>query len=149
MLSCHDIANYFLALSAQDEDSGEAISNLKMQKLAYYAQGAYLAVYGEPLFVEHIEAWTHGPVVPDLYYRFKEYGGNSIAFDQQIDLSIYDKDQREILDEVYKVFGQYSGWKLRNMTHNEPPWANTPSGGVIGHASMIDYFRTIITKDED
>ena len=35
MLSCQDIARYFLALT--EEESGDAISNLKLQKLVYYA----------------------------------------------------------------------------------------------------------------
>ena len=65
-LSCHDVAQYFLA--QMDEDAGDLISNLKLQKLVYYAQGFALALHGRPLFRERVEAWTHGaPVVPELY----------------------------------------------------------------------------------
>lgn len=53
-----EVARYFLAL--QDEDAGEGISNLKLQKLLYYAQGIYLAMEGKSLFPERIEAWTYG-----------------------------------------------------------------------------------------
>ena len=55
-LSCYDVAQYFLA--QMDEDAGDLISNLKLQKLVYYAQGFALALYGRPLFPERIEAWT-------------------------------------------------------------------------------------------
>ncbi len=61
MLSCDDAAKYFLAQTS--EDAGDLISNLKLQKLLYYAQGFHLALYDEPLFPEAIEAWTHGPVL--------------------------------------------------------------------------------------
>ena len=37
MLTCFDVADYFLAHC--DEESGDIISNLKIQKLTYYAQG--------------------------------------------------------------------------------------------------------------
>ena len=47
MLTCFDVAEYFLAKT--DEDAGDAISNLKLQKLVYYAQGCCLAMYGRPL----------------------------------------------------------------------------------------------------
>ncbi|MFZ2163403.1 MAG: type II toxin-antitoxin system antitoxin SocA domain-containing protein [Sideroxyarcus sp.] len=145
MLTCHDVADYFLAL--QDEDSGDTISNLKLQKLVYYAQGVYLALYDKPLFAERMEAWTHGPVVPDLYHRFKEYGSEAIPADQHFNLEKFDSDSREILDEVNRVFGQYSGWKLRNMTHEEPPWVNVKEpAGVISHESLKEYFKTIVTK---
>lgn len=65
MLTANDIAKYFLALS-NNEESGELISNLKLQKLLHYAQGFYLALYDQPLFHEPIEAWAHGAVIPDF-----------------------------------------------------------------------------------
>jgi uncharacterized phage-associated protein len=48
------------------------MTNMKLQKLLYYAQGQYLAEHEEPLFDEDIEAWSHGPVVPSVYRAFKE-----------------------------------------------------------------------------
>jgi len=145
MLSCHDVAKYFLALT--DEDAGDLISNLKLQKLVYYAQGFHLALFNEPLFNEPIEAWTHGPVVPELYHEYKHLGSGSIPSPEDIDFSIYTKDIRDLLDEVYSVFGQFSAWKLRNMTHQEPPWIGASgSSGVISHGSMKEYFATQVTQ---
>jgi len=53
----------------------------------------------------------------------------------------------DLLDEVFNVYGQYSAWKLRNMTHAEPPWIeahNVSPSTVISHASMKSYFKTLI-----
>jgi uncharacterized phage-associated protein len=50
MLNCDEVAKYFLAQA--DEDAGDLISNLKLQKLVYYAQGFHLALYDIPLFPE-------------------------------------------------------------------------------------------------
>jgi len=82
--SAFDIANYFLlkAQEAQEEDQ-ELISNLKLQKLIYYAQGIHLASEGTPLFPDRIEAWTYGPVVPTLYHHYKTYGSSGILGSQR------------------------------------------------------------------
>ncbi len=146
MLTCYDVAKYFLC--SVDEEAGDLISNLKLQKLVYYAQGFHLALYGTPLFSERIEAWAHGPVVPELYHAYKCYGSGAIPQPDNIDYSIYDQKTRELLDEVYSVFGQFSAWKLRNMTHDEPPWKNvSDTAGEITHKSMQQYFKTQLNEE--
>lgn len=143
MLSCHQVADYFLA--QQDEDSGD-ITNLKLQKLVYYAQGFHLAIFDEPLFNEPIKAWTHGPVVPELYQKFKQYGSDVIPF-ANINWTNIDKETLSFLDEVYSVFNQYSGWALRNMTHEELPWQeHEADAGIISTESMKAYFKTRVTN---
>jgi uncharacterized phage-associated protein len=147
MLSCHDVAKYFL--SQADEDAGDLISNLKLQKLLYYAQGFHLALYNEPLFSEPVEAWIHGPVVPEAYHEYKNFGSNAIPIPDDIDFSIYDEKTVDLLDEVYSVYGQFSAWKLRNMTHNEEPWKDTDVNGIITHQCLKKYFKTqILVEDE-
>lgn len=141
MLSCYDVANFFLAQA--NEEIGDLISNLKLQKLTYYAQGFFLAINNEPLFPEEIEAWTHGPVVPELYHHYKEHKSNAIPSPTDLDFSVYDQNTQDFLNEIYSVFGQFSAWKLRNMTHDEPPWRDVAEeAGVISHAAMKKYFLT-------
>jgi uncharacterized phage-associated protein len=147
MLACQDVANYFLLL-ASDDESGELISNLKLQKLVYYAQGFHLAAYDKPLFNERIEAWTHGPVVPELYRAYKAYGDGAIPPPIDFDVNKIDDTSRQLLDEVYNVYGQFSAWKLRNMTHMEPPWRDLqPNGGVIEHNALKEYFKTLLVHE--
>ena len=140
MLTCFDVADYFL--SKTDEEAGDVISNLKLQKLVYYAQGFTLAVTGKPLFNEPIEAWQHGPVVPDLYHKYKDHGAYGIPAPKNVDFSKFSTETKAILDEVYDVYGQFSAWKLRNMTHEEAPWKNTENGDVISLSLMSEYFKT-------
>jgi uncharacterized phage-associated protein len=142
MLSAHTVARYLLA--QQSEECGDTISNLKLQKLVYYAQGLHLAMYDKPLFPEQIKAWMHGPVVPSLYHEYNQFGANSIPIPTDVDFSKYSNIVKEFLNEVYKVMGQYSAWKLRNTTHEEPPWKNAKPNGVITHASMRTFFKTMI-----
>lgn len=148
MIPSRQVAEYFL--SKVDEDAGDSISNLKLQKLVYYAQAYHLAMYGLPLIPEPVEAWEHGPVVPDLYHSFKEHGSQPIPPSDDFDASAYDERTRELLDEVYEVFGQYSAAKLRNLTHAERPWkeayANGARGRVISHSAMREFYKDFVTE---
>lgn len=145
MYNSQQIANYFLSM--QEEDAGELMSHLKLQKLVYYAQGFHLAIFDKPLFAESIEAWNYGPVVPSLYQIYKTYGNKPIPSPPNIDLSSYTPETQELLDEVNSVFGQFSAWKLRDMTHNEPPWKEAISSrGTITQESMKEYFKTQLNE---
>lgn len=144
MISCFDVARYFLALV--DEDAGDSLTNLKLQKLVYYAQGFHLALYDEPLFPERIEAWKHGPVIPELYHALKQFGAEPVKLDWEVDPEKYTSEVKELLDEIYSVYGQYSALRLRGITHQEPPWQQTADGATISLELMKDYFKTQITK---
>ena len=147
MLTCKDVAEYFLSL--QDEDAGDLISNLKLQKLVYYAQGCHLALYDEPLFEDRIEAWVHGPVVPSLYREYKTYGAAPIPNPGDTDFSKFDDEEREFLDEVYHVYGQFSAWKLKNMTHEDGPWrVASENQEAISNRSMKAYFKAQMKNGE-
>lgn len=139
MLNCYQVADYFLSL--QDEDAEDFISNLKLQKLVYYAQGFWLALYKDPLFNEEIEAWMHGPVIPTLYHHYKAFKSERIPVPEDMDFTCYTRQHRELFDEIYALYGQYSAWKLREMTHNESPWINNVNR-VISHQDLTEYFKT-------
>ncbi|MGJ0580403.1 Panacea domain-containing protein [Xenorhabdus bovienii] len=144
MPTCFDVANYFLACS--NEESGDTISNLKLQKLVYYAQGFSLVLLEKPLFEEPIEAWMHGPVVPAIYRKYRKHGNQALPIPARLDLATFSDDEKDLLDEVYSVFGQFSAWKLRNMTHEEAPWKDNYIEGVgyqvIPHDELKVYFLT-------
>jgi uncharacterized phage-associated protein len=140
MTTAQDVAQYFLSLV--NEDEGDLMSNHKLQKLLYYAQGFHLAVFDKPLFSDNIEAWTYGPVVPSVYHAYKHLGSQAIPRPDHIDLTTFDEETIGLLDEVFSVYGQYSAFALRDLTHIEPPWRDTVSGGIISHDAMKDYFKT-------
>lgn len=147
MYKAIDIANWFIHYNETkrdlfDEDTDE-ISNLKLQKLLYYAQSAFLAIKEEKLFNEDIEAWRHGPVVPKVYEEYRKYGSSGIT---EYDLDIVrkiekDEETRDILANVYELFGEYSAWGLRNLTHSEEPWKTTIQNQVISCSKMAKTFK--------
>jgi uncharacterized phage-associated protein len=126
-------------IERSNPEYGDVITNLKLQKLLYYCQGFYLALNKKtPLFDEDIVAWQYGPVVPEIYHQYKDAGSQVILPSQEkVDL---DNNTIELIDEVYKVYGQFSAIKLMEMTHEESPWKETPIRGVISKDLMFDYF---------
>lgn len=144
MYSALDIAKWFLNINRAQmnfEDS-EYITNLKLQKLLYYAQGYYLARKNDPLFKEDFIAWEHGPVIRKVYDEYKKNGAKGIEYNEDFNISI-DKETEIILNEVYEKFGQFSAWKLRDMTHQEMPWRTTIRNDIISKEKIKEYFKTV------
>ena len=140
MYDVKDIANWFLIYNSYMETNqgADGISNLKLQKLLYYAQSAYLALKNTPLFSNNIVAWNHGPVVEEVYQKYKKYGSGDIKEFGKVDM---DKETEKILTEVYNVFGEYSPWGLRNLTHTEKPYIETKINNVIPQDLMKESFK--------
>lgn len=138
MAHARDIAEHILRLGDAEDD---LISNLKLQKLLYYAQGFALVLLGRQLFAERIEAWQHGPVVPDMYRQYKAYGSNPISHDPEF-IPNLNTDERDVVDEVYAVYGQYSPWRLRELTHQEQPWTKRFPDGIITPEDMREFFSS-------
>lgn len=135
------IADYFLSI--QDIDAGEAITHLKLQKLVYYSAAWSLALDNEDPFPDDLEAWQHGPVVRALYAAFAGHGFNPIpASAISTDLDQLGDDDKELLDDVWEVYGQFSAKKLEQLTHNEKPWRDARKG-----LSPIARSTTAINKD--
>jgi uncharacterized phage-associated protein len=143
-----DVAKYFLALQEIDQDSGDILSNLKLQKLLYYAQGYHLAKFGQPLFDEDFEAWAYGPVLSSLYQTLKCFGSGQVILENDKDFSSFSQDQKELLQSIYKTYSQFSAWKLRDMTHGETPWKETPRNTVIDQNAIKNYFKTVLLQSE-
>ena len=144
MCDCVKTAEYFLRL--QTGDAGDAISNMKLQKLLYYAQGFALAILGKPLFEDDFEKWAYGPVLPVVYNKYKAFGSEAIPRPEGASLQDYTDDERKLLDEVYYTFGQYSAWALSEMSHATTPWRDAELGKIISKDSMKTYFATQVEK---
>ncbi|MGO7036067.1 Panacea domain-containing protein [Rhizobium ruizarguesonis] len=144
------VADFFR--SRANPDVGDILSNLKLQKLCYYGAGIIAAVRqndARPLFSDRIEAWTHGPVVPAQYGRFKHLGADAIPPVEDFNTDQIEARDRMVLDNVYDFYGQYSAWKLRNMTHDEAPWkaAFARENKVITTGELKEFFISEIDQD--
>lgn len=113
--------------------SKQSMSPKKLQKLLYYAQAWGVTLLNETpeeinnrLFNESFEAWVHGPVLPEVYHEFKEYGYREIPQrDIEVDL---EEEVEDVLNQVIEIYGDYSGNELENISHQEDPWKNAREG---------------------
>ncbi len=141
MKTASEVSKFFLKLS--QPEIGDIITNLKLQKLLYYAQGFNLAINETPLFDEQIIAWEHGPVVESVYQEYKSFGSNALPQPDDFNPNdIFLENEIDLILEVNQVFGQFSAWKLRNMTHSESPWLSTIRNNEITHEKLKEYFKT-------
>ncbi len=162
-----DIAYWFLFKNyvekkehEDDLDIYEGISNMKLQKLLYFAQGCFLAITDKKLFNEDLLAWKHGPVVRTVYEEFAYLSGNEIDIDslrnkeEQMEIfAILDADLavKPILEEVYNTFNQYTAWQLRNISHEKGgAWEKVydkNNNTIIPVESIKKYFLETFIED--
>ncbi|MBR0101270.1 MAG: DUF4065 domain-containing protein [Treponema sp.] len=127
------------------EDHNEFVSNLKIQKLLYYAQAWYMVNNnGSLLFDDVIEARKFGPVVPSVYEKFKRFKRNPIKIViKENELVELTEEQKDYLKSFYEDFMPCSTTELISMTHNEKPWQEAYALGLntpISTKTMYSYY---------
>jgi uncharacterized phage-associated protein len=142
------IARYFLMKKEKSPD--KALDHKKLQKLVYYAQAWNLVFNKKPLFGDDIQAWIHGPAIPNVWFQFKDF---DFTVDHpevlKEDFSGITKEELEVLDRVWNVYGKYDGNYLEMLTHNELPWQEArksipniePSQNIISIELMKSYYE--------
>lgn len=148
MLSALDVAKYFLYVAFQN---GDTITNLKMQKLLYYAQAWYMVNNdGNLLFADEIEAWKYGPVIPAVYKFFKEYNSCPINYSvSESDIAVVAQHERDFLDEFAVEYFSMSATELVSMTHNEEPWKLAYAKGIntkIDALGMYNFYKAMLNE---
>ncbi len=127
MIDCLNIARYFIARAYEDGIEAE-MTNMKVQKLLYYAQSLHLALYDEPLFDEVIQAWRYGPVCPPAYRYYSDFEAKQLPIPSQEFWNEFPSDKKELLEEIWEYFGGYHAYRLSGMTHLEFPWKKARKG---------------------
>nr|VZS00249.1 hypothetical protein MF5582_00502 [Mycoplasma feriruminatoris] len=106
--SYKDISDWFL--------SKESMTPKKLQKLTYYAEAWALALFNQGILNDtRFQAWIHGPVSPELWNDYKDYGWNEIPKKESNDYKL-DKNLLELLDAVWTTYGEISGYELSYIT---------------------------------
>lgn len=133
------VANYLLCRNMD-------ITPLALQKMLYYSQAFFRAIFRKELFTDECEAWMYGPVYPYIYYKHKEYDRYDLNERGKEELGYAVEqltvNEKILLDAISSAFGKYSGSVLIKMTHNERPWQITR-----GSLRPRDRCRTVIARE--
>lgn len=136
-----DVAEYVLWYC--ENQLNKAITNLQLQKILYYIQGEYLAIYKEPLFDNNMEAWDYGPVIPDVYYEYNQFVSDPITGVQPHDMILFKCNEVNLMQMVISEKIKLNVWKLVKDTHLESPWKKNFEQGVkkeIPISDLEEYF---------
>lgn len=121
------------------------ITKLELQKFLYYIQGLSLVIYNKPAFRERLYAWNYGPIVYEIYSKFKEFQSNELDLNLEIRKEI-SPGMEKIIKIVIDSYGQFKGSQLINLTHEEEPWLNTKRNYEISHELLKNYFEKVYNK---
>ena len=120
------VANYFILLGTSETE--DYMTNLRLQKLMYFADGWNMILRGKPMFEERPVAIDYGPIIPSVYREYKAYGKNPIReTDPSFSIEMIPEDDLEVLSAVAAKYLQYSTGGLVDLTHKPGgAWRKTP-----------------------
>ncbi len=139
---------------------GDTVSHKKLQKLLYYVEAWHLVNFGQPILDENFEAWVHGPVIPELYHKLKEFGFNNLKVINDESDSVgkeivskndLNKEQIELIESVLVRYGSLTSFELELLTHSEAPWLearkdyppHVPCNSIISKERMKEFYSNL------
>jgi len=137
MYDVQDVAEYVITYS-EVKDYG--ISNLKLQKILYLIQAYSLIHTKKPCFSEDIEAWDFGPVIPEVYRKYKQFGSTDIQIRfrrlEEVQKG-FEREDRKRIEEVVDRFADFSAapWQVFEKAERCPSLASLfPPQAAVGSA---------------
>lgn len=113
-----DIARFFVRKYIAD---GNPATNMKLQKMLYYAWVEYYKKTQNYLFRDDIYAWKYGPVVPKVYREYRIYAGMPILKSE--DSTDIDEETAGFLTDFADRHKDFTASQLMNLTHKDnSPW---------------------------
>jgi uncharacterized phage-associated protein len=142
-------------------EHGEIMTNLRLQKLMYYAQAWHLALHDKPLMDVDFQAWIHGPVISHVYGEYKKFGSGPIVLANPDESETMPEPPlaekvKEHLRDVLESYGDLSAWSLEKLTHSERPWVeargslpiDAPCKNAISRETMRSFYKEALNEQE-
>ena len=145
-----DVANAFLELAQRDASAKQDISNMKLQKLVFFAQVLSVCMdKNDPLVSSNFHAWDYGPVSPLLYKKIKQFGSAFLSLENRKVQEVFagctpisDPRALAIIHAIWDQFKGYTSVQLSMLSHHrDSPWSvvyNTNRYGIIDIDTMAD-----------
>lgn len=134
MANVQDVARFFIGFAQEQAEhyKGDLMTNLRLQKMLYFAQGYHLAQYGKPLFDDEIEMRHNGPFVPVVYNVYSKYGSTGISEPIDVEASCFDEDEYSSLLYVVREYDYLSTLALIDIAFRKcKTWDREKHGVVI------------------
>ena len=158
------VANYLLVKARAEENP---LTPLQLVKLVYISHGWTLGLTQKPLSIQSVYAWPYGPVIPEVYHAFKQFGngmidGPALYFDLETGahrsyVATFSPIEKEIVDKVWVAYKAFSGPQLSTITHRPgTPWATVTAGIpsdrirdiLIPNEIIRDHYRELALRNK-
>ncbi len=128
------LASYIIKL--YEDKYHKEISPIKLQKALYFTFAYWSGLVGKSqkeqlyveeqinlspyLFAEEFQAWTYGPVIPDIYNKYKD---GKLIKSEEVPEEICIKDiLKETIDTILYDTFEISDFKLVALSHEDKAW---------------------------
>lgn len=148
MYKAVDIAHVFVKKGILE---GIPVTQMQLQKMVYFANGIVLhSTKGEKTLIkESFQAWEFGPVVPDLYREFKQFGSRSVTPDNDFldiigkgynfdkSVSVEDANALSAIETTWEAMKNIDGITLSQWSHRPgSAWATSYKG--VGNIPILN-----------
>lgn len=126
-MTANSLAAYIVKYSLNKK---KPITNLKLQKLLWFVNLFYYVEKNEfifePVNKNKFQAWTYGPVVPCVYYKYANaftYNSISAPLDDCPNSSDFSAIDLTILNKILDILIEKSASRLVDLSHIvDSPW---------------------------
>lgn len=112
-----DLANYIL------KNAGKRLSNLELQRYLYIVEIEYIKKFNKHLIDDDFVAWVYGPIAEDVYWKYRDYGANSIKIPKYEEvekvLNQLNDDKQNNIKASIKYCDNKTYYELVEITNNE------------------------------
>ncbi|MGN0242403.1 MAG: Panacea domain-containing protein [Candidatus Weimeria sp.] len=117
MVTAEELAGYITSKCIRDRCP---ITNMQLQKILYLIQTEYIG-HGSLAFEDNFEAWSFGPAIPEIYYKYGVFGADTIDI-CLYDFSLSEKDAA-IIDPMVESLREDTPWTLSQKANGSgSPW---------------------------
>ena len=139
-----DVANYIIQLANENMEEwfwcSEWITHLKLQKMLYFVQAAFLSNLNKKAFDEKIVAYQYWPVVESIYREYKVMKSFPLSVDDWWTDDCLSEEDKKAIRRVWEIFWLYSSSRLVEMTHQHDPWKSTKQSEEIDTNKIKEYY---------
>lgn len=136
--------------------NGKKITNLELQKLAYFLEAIYMVSTDEEyLFEEEFAAWNFGPVNFEIYKHYKNFGRIPIDLEKEVNIN---PQNLKYIENLFELFKDFTATQLVNLSHSEgSPWhtiykknnGSIPRDEVISKSETKKWFTSLVKKVDE
>ncbi|MEG2457476.1 MAG: DUF4065 domain-containing protein [Bacilli bacterium] len=118
MYNAVDIAKWFLENNL-DNPRNNLNGNIKLQKLMFFSQLIYIALYDKYLINDNFNAYEHGMVMESIRIKYKD-NMNSIL--EEGNTNILSEEALNALNLTKELYGDADAEELSSMSHEFNYW---------------------------